>query len=95
MCSGTERHAIAGLQELERLREAEQKSLLLAKTARSRLPDAVDALLRAPVVTANSLARTLGVTPDGALRLLRQLVSAGIVREATGRASWRAYVLKG
>jgi hypothetical protein len=87
--------AITGLQELERLREAEQKSRSLATTARSRLTDAVDALLRAPVVTANSLAKTLGVTSDGALRLLRQLVSAGIAREATGRASWRAYVLKG
>jgi hypothetical protein len=87
--------AITGLQELERLRAAEEKSRSMAKTARSRLPDAVDALLRAPVVTANSLAKTLGVTSDGALRLLRQLVTAGIAREATGRASWRAYVLKG
>jgi hypothetical protein len=87
--------AIVGLQELERLRAAEERSRILSKTARSRLLDAVDALLRAPVVTANSLSRTLDVTSDSALRLLRQLVSAGIAREATGRASWRAYVLKG
>jgi hypothetical protein len=85
--------AITGLHELERLRRAEEKGRLLGVTARSRLPDAMDALLRAPVVTASSLAKTLRVTPQAALGLLRQLMAAGIVREATGRASWRAFSL--
>jgi predicted transcriptional regulator len=48
-------------------------------------------MLRAPVVTARGLAERLGVTPQAALGLLRQLVEAGIVHEATGRASWRAF----
>ena len=85
--------AMVGLQELERLRQAEQKGQKLGITARSRLPAALDALLRAPIVTAGSLAKTLHVTPQAALGLLRQLTAAGIVREATGRASWRAFVL--
>jgi hypothetical protein len=85
--------AIIGIRELERLREAENKGALLRATARSRLPDVMNALLRAPVVTVNSLAKTLSVTPQAALGLLRQLMAAGIVREATGRASWRAFVL--
>jgi hypothetical protein len=83
--------AIVGLRELERLRHAEQKGRLLGPTARSRLPDAMNCVLRAPIVTVNSLAKTLEITPQAALGLLRQLMTAGIVRERTGRASWRAF----
>ena len=85
--------ALNGLRELERLREAENKGASLRVTARSRLPGALDALLRAPVVTATALAKSLDVTPQAALGLLRQLMAAGLVGEATGRASWRAFVL--
>jgi hypothetical protein len=85
--------SIGGLRELERLRQAEQKGRLLGPTARSRLPDALNAVLRAPIVTASSLAKTLDVTPQAALGLPRQLMAAEIVREATGRASWRAFGL--
>jgi hypothetical protein len=86
--------ALGGLRELERLRNSEEKGRLLGATARSRLPDAFDALVREPVVTRTSLAKTLHVTPRAALKLLQHLVAEGVVREATGRASWRAYVLK-
>ena len=48
-------------------------------------------MLRTPVVTARSLAEALSVTPQAALGLLRQLTAAGVVREATGRAAWRAF----
>jgi HTH DNA binding domain len=85
--------SIVGLQELERLREAEQKGRLLGATVRSRLPDAVNTLLRNPVVTAGSLAKSLAITPQAALGLLRQLMVAGTVREATDRKSWRAFML--
>jgi HTH DNA binding domain len=85
--------ALAGLRELARLLEAEQKRVDIRVTARSRLPDALDAVLRAPVVTVDSLAESIGVTPRAALGLLDQLTAAGIVREVTGRASWRAYAL--
>ena len=85
--------AQTGLRELARLLAAEQKRADIRVTARSRLPDALDAVVRAPVVTAGSLARTLGVTPRAALGLLQKLMAAGCVREATGRASWRAFAL--
>ena len=84
-----------GLRELARLLEAEKKRMDIGSTARSRLPDAFEEVLRSPVVTANSLAKALHVTPRAALGLLQQLSAAGIVWEATGRASWRVYVLHG
>jgi DNA binding protein with HTH domain len=87
--------SMIGLRELARLQEAEKKGRAIGSTRRSRLPDAVDAVLRSHIVTAASLARQLRVTPQAAWALLRQLAAAGMVREATGRASWRAYVLIG
>jgi predicted transcriptional regulator len=48
-------------------------------------------VLRTPVVTARDLADELSITPQAALGLLRQLIAAGVVREATGRAAWRAF----
>jgi HTH DNA binding domain len=85
--------ALVGLREIRRLHQAEEKGRLLAPTARSRLPDALHAVIRTPIVTTGSLAAALDVTPQAALGLLRQLLAAGIVREATGRASWRAFGL--
>jgi HTH DNA binding domain len=85
--------ALVGLRELELLRRADEQGRMLGPTARSRLPDALSAVLRTPIVTASALAKTLDVTPQAALGLLRQLLTAGIVREVTGRASWRAFTL--
>jgi hypothetical protein len=85
--------AKAGLDELKRLRRAEDISRSLGRTVRSRLQDAADAILRAPVITARYLAETLSVSPQAALGLLRQLTEAGLVREATDRKSWRAFIL--
>ncbi len=85
--------AKAGLDELERLRRAEEITRSLGRTARSRLPDAANAVLRASIVTARDLAATLTVSPQAALGLLRHLNEAGLVREATDRKSWRAFVL--
>jgi HTH DNA binding domain len=85
--------ATTGLRELARALEVEKKRMDIHATARSRLADALDAVLRAPVVTADSLAKTLHVTPRAALGLLQQLMAAGVVREVTGRASWRAFAL--
>jgi len=50
-------------------------------------------VLCTPIVTAQGLAKSLDVTPQAARDPLRQLIEAGIIREATGRASWRAFVL--
>ena len=85
--------ALADLRELARLREAEKKRVDIRVTARSRLPDALDAVLCTPVVTVESLAKAIHVTPRAALSLLQQLMAAGFVQEATGRASWRAFAL--
>jgi len=83
--------ARAAREELGRLQRAETAGAALTRTARSHLPGALDRLLRTPVVTARGLADSLSVTPQAALGLLRQLIAAGVVREATGRAAWRAF----
>lgn len=80
-------------EELVRLESAQEKGRALVRTSRSHLPAAIDVVLRAPIVTTRSLARDLDVTPQAAVALLRELMEAGIVREATGRVSWRAFVL--
>ena len=85
--------ANAGHAELRRLQSAEDKGRGLGRTARSRLGLALDAVLRAPLVTARDLASTLDVTSQAALGLLTQLAKAGIIREVTGRSSWRAFAL--
>jgi len=58
---------------------------------RSRLPDAFDAALRTPALTATRLARWLGIAPQTATTLLRDLLAAGLVREVTGRKHFRAF----
>jgi hypothetical protein len=87
--------ARAGLRELDRLQRAAAAGAGLATglDRRSRLPAAVGALLREPAVTPKSLARSLRVTPQAALRLLRELEQAALVRETTGRRSFRAFAL--
>jgi hypothetical protein len=82
-----------GLGELDRLRRAEDKGRSLGRTARSRLQPALDIVLRTAVVTARDLGQQLDVTPQAALGLVQQLVEAGVLRELTGRASWRAFAL--
>ncbi|MBX6385960.1 MAG: hypothetical protein IRZ07_23800 [Microbispora sp.] len=83
-----------GLAELHRLRDAEAAAAQLSTKGRqSLLPAAADAALRMPALTARGLARQLRITPQGALLLLKRLQAAGVVREATGRRSFRAYVV--
>jgi hypothetical protein len=85
--------ARAGLQKLERLQSAAAAGAALpaAIDQRGRLPDALMAVLEEPAVTAKGLARRLRITPPAALRLLTGLAKAGIVRETTGRRSFRAF----
>jgi hypothetical protein len=81
----------AAREELAGLQRAETAGTALTRTARSHLPQALDHLLRTPVVTARGLAERLRITPQAALGLLRTLTAAGVAREATGRAAWRAF----
>ena len=77
-------------QDLTRLQTAASRAAALRRTARSRLPEAVSLALREPVLTAADLATRLCISPQAALGLLRQLVAAGVLREATGRSAWRS-----
>jgi len=78
--------------ERAQLRRVEERAGTLKLSARSHLPAAIDAIIRAPVVTARTLAKRLAVSHQTALGLLRQLVEAGIIKEARGRGAWCAYV---
>lgn len=80
-------------QELTRLQSAAERAATLRRTARSHLPAAAALALRAPVLTAGDLVHQLRLTPQAALGLLTQLVAAGVLKEATGRAAWRAFVV--
>ncbi|MCB4825345.1 helix-turn-helix domain-containing protein [Roseicella aerolata] len=86
--------ATEGAAELRRLRDAEVTVARLTTSGRQDLlPFAAAAALRAPAVTARGLASQLGMTPQGALLLLKRLQAAGILREVTGRRSFRAYAI--
>ena len=73
------------------LQRAATAGAALTRTARSHLPRALDHLLRTPIVTAHGRQESLVISPRAALGLLGQQVSAGVIREATGRAAWRAF----
>ena len=84
-----------GLRELDRLETAAEqgRGALAGTDRRSRLPDALDALLRGPVLTPKALAAQLRIVPQTATALLRTLQTEGVVREVTGRGSFRAFAV--
>ncbi len=88
--------ARSGSRTLVELRAAEAAGLAFTagEDKRSRLPDTVDLLLRQPALTAAALARQLNITPQAALRLFARLEREGLVREVTGRGSFRAFALR-
>ena len=87
--------ARVGLRELDRLEAAAEqgRGLAAAVDKRSRLPDALEALLRTPVLTPKALAGQLGIAPQTGTALLRELQAKGVVREVTGRGSFRAFAV--
>ena len=87
--------ARAGLRTLDRLEAAaaQGRGFAAGGDKRSRLPDAIDALLRVPVLTPKALAAPLGIAPQTGTALLRQLAAKGLVREVTGRGSFRAFAV--
>lgn len=84
-----------GLSELDRLNAAAARASALAASERrhGQSGKAAEIALRQPVVTAAGLAQQLGATPQGALLIIKRLIAAGVLREATGRASFRAFVV--
>jgi hypothetical protein len=84
-----------GLRELDRLEAAAQKGRALAAQVdqRSRLPGAIESLLRHPALTPNALAAELQIAPQTATTLLRKLQAKSLVREVTGRGRFRAFAM--
>lgn len=64
-----------------------------AAPARGRMPEARAEALRRPVLTGRMLATALGISQRGALDLVGRMAAAGMLREATGRRAWRAFVI--
>ena len=87
--------ALRARRELGVLRNAERKAAVLKTGNRSHLADAVAFALREPVVTARGLGEGIGVSTRSALDLLKRLADEGLLREATGRTAWRAFVVEG
>ncbi len=87
--------ALRGRRELGVLIGVERKAAALKAGGRSHLADAVAFALREPVVTARGLGEGIGVSTRSALDLLKRLTDEGLLREATGRSAWRAFVVEG
>ena len=84
--------ATTALGDLDRLQAVADKGISLATlTARSKLPAAFEAVLRAPVMTSAGLAKTLSISPQAALGLLRQMQGAGFIHWVTGRNKGKAF----
>jgi hypothetical protein len=83
------------LRELDRLLEAAERgrALIADRDRRSRLSEAVDAVLRVPVLTPKGLAARLAIAPQTATALLGELCAAKLVAEITGRRSFRAFAV--
>ena len=64
----------------ERLMDLREKHRAGLRGSRSRAHEVVDLLLANPVLTARFVARQLGMTPQGAVNLLRQLEGIGALR---------------
>ena len=86
--------ARAGLRALDRLEAAaaQGRGLAAAVDKRSRLADAIDALVRT-VLMPKALAGKLGIAPQTGTALLRALQAKGVAREVTGRGSFRAFAV--
>jgi hypothetical protein len=84
-----------GLDELDRLNAAAGRAAALAARERShgQAGKAAEIALRQPVLTAAGLAAQLGATPQGALLIIKRLIAGGVLREATGRSSFRAFTV--
>jgi len=85
--------ACAGARELDRVQAAAAAGtrLIADRDRRSRLPAALEAVLAVPALTPKALAEQLAISQQAATRLLVTLADAGVIREMTGRKSFRAF----
>ncbi|MBA4799660.1 MAG: DUF1612 and helix-turn-helix domain-containing protein [Rhizobiales bacterium] len=81
--------AETGLKEHDRLVLARQMMMrkLEGRRTSSRLPELVELVMSRPLISAGMVAKTLGVTPQGARRIVQELG----LREMTGRGRFRAW----
>ena len=81
------------LEELTRL--GHQKALIERKAAggrrNNRGPDLARLAVESPVLTTESIARTLSITPQASLQLVRRM--GGVLHEITGRSRYRVWRL--
>jgi hypothetical protein len=85
---------------LDLLRDCERgwraaRGALGARRRHSRAPAAVDLLAAAPLLSATTLARALGLSVKSALALLEDLLRRDIAVEVTGRSARRLFGLRG
>jgi hypothetical protein len=94
--AAAERAAAAGLARLGALTALEQRLAVVAAGHRtnSRLAALGRLLLARPAVGTRDAVTDLGLSPDGARRLIDTLVDTGLVRELSGRGSFRVFALR-
>ncbi len=80
--------------EAERLAIAERRAFGTKVTKRSSMSEALAFAVKSPVLTALRLAEALKISRQASSALIRRLVDDKIIREITGRDSWRAYTLR-
>jgi len=73
----------------------EARHMMTGRRRTSHAAAAVDVLAAAPVLSATSLARILGIAVKNAIRLLDELCAAGIAIEVTHRSKRRLFGLAG
>ena len=91
------REAAEGLDRLDALERAwfDARRGIAGRRKDSHDAAAVDVLAAAPVLSATTLARVLGIAVKNALRILDALVAAGIAIEVTHRSKRWLFGLKG
>ena len=85
--------ALGARRELARLVAVEARGREVGVTVRSSFGAALEVVLRRPVVTARMVGEAIGVSPRAGSMILDRMRGAGLLREATGRKSWRAFVI--
>jgi hypothetical protein len=87
--------ARTAMRKLDQLLEVAERGrgLVADCDRRSRLPAAMDSVLRSAVLTPKGLAAQLAIAPQTATALLRELRAAKLVTEITGRRSFRAFAI--
>jgi len=85
--------AAHGLKLLDRIEEDRTRAIVAASTLRRPSPilRLSAYLLHTPVVSPERLAKDLSLTLSGAGKLLDRAAQLGLVREVSGRRSWRIY----